>query len=79
MLITLVNQKSVIFVTISVYFLDKKFKFQPGVCNGCHDVLMMSMNILNIYGADYCYIISGISKNQVISLMESIDLTDNLW
>ena len=24
------------------YFLDKRFRFQPDVCNGCHDVLMMS-------------------------------------
>ena len=35
------------------HFLDKRFKFQPDVCNGCADVLMMSMNhndiaILNI-------------------------------
>ena len=40
------------------YFLDKGFKFQPDVCNGRHDLLMMSMNlsniaILNINGADY--------------------------
>ena len=27
------------------YFLDKGFNFQPHVCNGCHDVLMMSMNL----------------------------------
>ena len=25
-------------------FLDKGFNFQPHVCNGCHDLLMMSMN-----------------------------------
>ena len=24
------------------YFLNKGFKFQPNVCNGCHDLLMMS-------------------------------------
>ena len=40
------------------YFLDKGFKFEPYVCNGYHDVLMMSMNltditILNIHVADY--------------------------
>ena len=27
------------------YFLDKGFKFQPNICNRCHDVLMMSINI----------------------------------
>ena len=49
------------------YFLGKGIKFQPDVCNGCHDLLMMSMNlsgiaILNIKSADYHCIISGISK-----------------
>ena len=48
------------------YFLDKGFKFQPNVCNGWHNLLMMSMNlsnvaILNIKSADYFSIISGIT------------------
>ena len=30
------------------YFLDKGFKFQPDVCNGCNDVLMMSVNVNDI-------------------------------
>ena len=29
-------------------FLDKEFKFQPYVCNGCHDVLIMSIKMLII-------------------------------
>ena len=45
------------------YFLDKGFKFQPDVCNGCHDILMMSLNlsgiaILSIHGVDYCCIVN---------------------
>ena len=57
------------------YFLDKLFKFQPDVWNGCHDLLMMSMNlsdmaILNIKGADYHCIISGISKSETINFMQ---------
>ena len=45
------------------YFLNKSFKFQPNVCNRCHDLLMMSMNlnniaILYIKSADYLCIIS---------------------
>ena len=57
-----------------LYFLNKGFKFPPDVCNGCHDLLIMtSMNlsdsaILNIKGADYCCIISGISKREAINL-----------
>ena len=48
------------------YFLKYSFKFQPSVCNRCHDLLMMSMNlsniaILNIKGCSYRCIISLIS------------------
>ena len=32
--------------------------------------------ILNIKGANYCCIISGISKNEAINLMQNIDLTE---
>ena len=61
------------------YFLDKGFKFQPNVCNGYHDLLMMSMNlsdiaILNIKTADYRCIISRISKSEAIKLMQNTDL-----
>ena len=63
------------------YFLNKGFKFQLHVCNGCHDLLMIPMNLsdiamLNIKGADYCCIISEISKIEVINLMQNIDLTE---
>ena len=62
-------------------FLDKGFKFQPDVCNRCHDLLMMSMNlrdiaILNFKGADYCCIISGITKSEAINLMKNFDLAE---
>ena len=63
------------------YFLNYSFKFQPNVCNRCHDLLMMSVNlsdiaILNIKGSVYCYIISLINKNEAISLLENADLTE---
>ena len=40
------------------YFLEKGFTFPLNVCNGCPNVVMMSMNlsdisILNTHGADY--------------------------
>ena len=62
------------------YFLNYSFKFQPNVCNICHDLLMMSMilsniAILHIKGSDYRCIISLISKNEAINLMQSADLT----
>ena len=30
------------------YFLNKGFTFQPNVCNRCHDLLTMPMNLCNI-------------------------------
>ena len=61
------------------YFLNYSFKFPSNVCNRCHD-LLMSMNlsniaILNIKGSDYHCIISWISKNEAINLMQNADLS----
>ena len=61
------------------YFLDKKFKFQPYVCNGYHDVLMISMNlsdiaIININDVDYCCIINGTSKYEAVNLLQKANL-----
>ena len=66
------------------YFLNKGFKPQPNICNKCRDLLKMSMKlsnitILNIKGLDYCCIISGISKNEAINLMQNADLTKKKW
>ena len=52
------------------YFSDKVFKNQPDVWNGCHDLLMILMNlsdiaILNIKKNNYRCILSGISKSVV--------------
>ena len=62
------------------YFLNDSFKFQPNVCNRCHD-LLMSMNLndianLSIKGSDYCGIISLNGKNEAINLMQNADLTE---
>ena len=62
------------------YFLNFSFKFQPNVCNRCHNLLMMSVNlsnisILNIKGSDYCCIIGLISKKESINLTQNADLT----
>ena len=55
------------------YFLNDSFKFQPNVCNRCHD-LLMSINlsnvaILNIKGSNYCCITNLISKNETTNLL----------
>ena len=71
------NQNGVVILSL---FVDERFKFQPHVCDGCHVVLMMSINlsdiaILNFHGADYCCIIGRISKIEAMNLMLNIDLT----
>ena len=63
------------------YFLNYGFKFQLNVCNRCHDLLMMAINlsdiaILNIKGSDYRRVISLVSKNEAINLMQNTDLTE---
>ena len=62
------------------YFLNKGFKFQPNLCNECHDLSMMSMKlsgtvILNIKVYDCCYVICGIGKKEAVSFMQNINLT----
>ena len=63
-----------------LYFLNYNFKFQPNACNRYHDLLMLFINlsniaISNIKGSNYCCIISLISKNEAINLMQNADLT----
>ena len=64
------------------YFFFYFLKFQPIVCNRCHDLLMMSIinlsdnAIFNIKSADYHFIIGGISKNEAINLMQNANLTE---
>ena len=72
MFIRQVHLKSLLFATI-VVFLNKRFKFQPSICNGCRDILMMSMNlndnaILNIYGVGYRRIINRTRKGKAVNL-----------
>ena len=63
------------------HFINYSFKFQPNVCNRCDHLLTMSMNlsnfaIFNIKSSDYCYIISLITKNEAINLMQNADLIE---
>ena len=63
------------------YFLNFSFEFQPNVYNRYHGLLIMSLNlcdiaILNIKCSNYRCIISLISKNEFINLMENANLTE---
>ena len=62
-------------------FLNQNFKFQSSACNRLHDLLMTSINlsdiaILNIKVTDHCCIISLISKDEAITLLQNADLTE---
>ena len=51
------------------------FKFQDYVCNGCHDLTILSVNISNIAiitvkNVDYRYIIHN-SKSEAINLLKN--------
>ena len=65
------------------HFLNKRFKFQPGICNGCHDALTMHMNlrniaILNICSGDYCiFTIVVIITTIIIELTHSKTILEN--
>ena len=65
------------------YFVNYSFKFQANFWNSCQDLLVMSKNLNNIAilnikefdYLDYCCIISLISKNEAINLVQNADLT----
>ena len=51
-------------------FLNYSFNFQANLCERCHGLLLISMNlsdiaVLNVKGSDYDCIISLIGKNEV--------------
>ena len=58
------------------YFTDVRFKYQPYVCNGCHDFSMTAQNLSNFFivtvkNVDYrCYIVA-INKIDVVNLLNN--------
>ena len=64
------------------WFFDHGFKFQDYVCNGCHDLAMLSfnisdINIMTVKNVDYRCIIHNISKSEAINLLESAALENH--
>ena len=58
------------------YFKDIGFKYQPYVCNGCHDFSMIVQNLdefltLNIKSVDYRCSVVNMSKKDAISLLNN--------
>ena len=63
-------------IPIRHYWLfNHGFKFQDSVCNGCHDLTMLSVNISNIAiitvkNVDFRCIIHSISKSEATNLLK---------
>ena len=61
------------------YFLDKSFKYEPYLCNGCHDLMQKAMNfnvaIVSIKGNDYRIYFWYISKDDAISILKNSNLS----
>ena len=56
------------------FFFNHGFKFQDYVCNGCHDLTMLSVHIsdiaiITVKNVDYRCIIHNISKSEAINLL----------
>ena len=63
------------------YVLDKNFRYDPYLCNGCHDLTQKAMSfknvaIVSIKGNDYRIHFWYMSKNDAIVLMANSNLND---
>ena len=66
----------------TIHFLI--IKFQNSICNGSHDLAMLSLNVSDITliavkGVDYHCTIHGISKSEGIRLWENSVLDDYMY
>ena len=62
-------------------FKDVGFRFEPHVCNKCHDVLMTAYElkniaILNVKGVDFRCILWGISRDEAVNRLNNSVLED---
>ena len=62
-------------------FFNRGFKFQDSLCNSCHDLKMLIVNItdialITVKNVGYCYIIHNIIRPDAIDLLKSSVLED---
>ena len=63
------------------YFNDVGFKFEPDLCNKCHDILMTPYELKNIArwnvkGVAFRCILWGISRDEVVNRLNNSVLED---
>ena len=66
-----------LYVIIGI-FLDKDFKYEPHLCNGCHDLMQKAMNfndvaIVSVKESDYKIHSWYMSKDDAINIMKNSD------
>ena len=65
------------------YFKDIGFKYQPYVCNGCHDFSMTVQNLDDFLiekGVDYGGCVVNMSKKDAISFLNnSVEYYNGFW
>ena len=62
------------------YFKDG-FKYQPYVCNACHDFSMTVQNLSDVFdvtikNVDYRVYITGVDKKAAVFILKNSDLSD---
>ena len=62
--------------------LDKNFKYEPYLCNGCHNLIQKAMKfnnaaIVSVKGSDYRIRFWYMSKNDAINIKENSNLYGN--
>ena len=70
------SNKSKEYIICHYLSFNNGFKFQDYICNGCHDLIMLSVNIsgiaiFTVKNVDYGCIIHNISKSETIDLLKN--------
>ena len=73
------SSKNLMCVIIGI-FLDKGFKYEPYLCNGCHDLMQKTINfnipIVSTKGSDYRIHFWYTNKDDVINIMKNSNLNE---
>ena len=69
------------YIVCCYWFFNHWLKFPENVYNGCHDLMILYLNIsdtgiITVKGADYCCILYNIIKSEAIHLLKNYVLDD---
>ena len=75
------GDKSVKCMICNYWYFGHVFKYQPLVCNRCHDFSMTVQSlrdffILNVRGADYRVYMVGVDRNYALYVLNNSDLSN---